>query len=86
VLFGSVPPGKKEYRSNLTQMYFPSLDPRSGKLLEMALVPMQIRRFQTIHTSPSDSQWIMDTLNREGKRFGTTVESVKRGEYKLVWN
>jgi poly-gamma-glutamate synthesis protein (capsule biosynthesis protein) len=78
--------GREAYRSHLTLMYFPSLDPRSGKLLQLILVPMRIKRLQTIRTSPSETQWIMNTLNREGKRFGTRVQTTASGDFSLVWD
>ncbi len=77
--------GHEQYRSHLTLMYFPSFDPLSGKLLQMRMMPMQIKRFQTIHTSKSDSRWLMDVLNREGELFGTGVKLNKDGSFRLTW-
>jgi poly-gamma-glutamate capsule biosynthesis protein CapA/YwtB (metallophosphatase superfamily) len=46
---------------------------------------MQIKRFQTIRTSPRDSQWILNRLNREGRRFGTRVAADPDGIFHLIW-
>jgi poly-gamma-glutamate synthesis protein (capsule biosynthesis protein) len=78
--------GREEYRSHLTLMYFPGFTPQSGHLMQLTLVPMKIKRFQSIHASPSDRQWIMNTLNREGKQLGTRVESTTTNDLKVVWN
>ena len=77
--------GYEQFRDDLTLMYFPSFDPSSGKLVRMKMMPMQIKRFQTIHTTPEDSQWLVDILNREGKRFGTRVEQREDGSLELLW-
>jgi poly-gamma-glutamate synthesis protein (capsule biosynthesis protein) len=77
--------GYEQYRDDLTLMYFPSFDPTSGRLEQLRLVPMQIKRFQTIRPSSDDWQWLIKMLNREGKQFGTRVESAKDGSLWLRW-
>lgn len=77
--------GYEQYRDDLTLMYFPSFDPLSGRLVEMSMMPMQIKRFQTIRTEPSDSGWLIKTLNTEGEQFGTKVRLHKDGFLKLIW-
>jgi poly-gamma-glutamate synthesis protein (capsule biosynthesis protein) len=77
--------GHEQYRSHLTLMYFPKVDPLSGKLLQMRMIPMQIKRFQTVYATKSDSQWLMDVLNREGGKLGTGVKLHKDGSLGLIW-
>lgn len=77
--------GYEHYRSELTLMYFPCFDPRSGKLTELRMIPMQIKRFQTIITTESDTQWLMNLLNREGRKLGTKVELHADGFLVLAW-
>ena len=78
--------GHEQYRNDLVLMYFPSFNPLTGRLVKMSMIPMQVKRFQTIHTTPSDNQWIIKTLNREGKQFGTEVRLQKDGSFKLIWD
>lgn len=52
----------------------------------MRLIPMQIRRFQTIHARPDDSQWLMRVLNREGEQFGTRLLLARDGSLALKWD
>lgn len=78
--------GHEQYRSHLTLMYFPNFDPLSGKLLQMRMIPMQIKRFQTVYATKSDSQWLMDVLNREGRGLGTGVTLHKDGSFRLIWD
>jgi poly-gamma-glutamate synthesis protein (capsule biosynthesis protein) len=78
--------GHEQYRSHLTLMFFPNFDPLSGKLLQMRMIPMQIKRFQTVYATKSDSQWLMDVLNREGRGLGTGVKLQKDGSFRLIWD
>ena len=61
------------YRDDLSLMYFPTLDPRNGRLLKLRMVPLQIRRFRLRHTDAADTAWLTATLNREGRALGTRV-------------
>lgn len=63
--------GYEQYRDDLTLMYFPVIDPSDGTLTSMKMVPMQIRNFRLNHVSASDARWLLQVLNREGKKPGT---------------
>ncbi len=78
--------GHEEYRGDLSLMYFPSFAPSTGRLVEMRLFPMQIRRFQTIHATPEDSKWLLQVLNREGKQLGTRLLPARDGSFVLEWD
>lgn len=65
--------GYEAYRDDLSLIYFPTLDPASGRLVELVIVPQQIRRFRLNRASDRDARWLQAMLNREGKRFGTEV-------------
>ncbi|NTU41521.1 MAG: CapA family protein, partial [Nitrospirales bacterium] len=64
--------GYEGFRADLTLMYFPTMDPVTGRLLRMEMVPLQIRRFSLRRTSEADSRWLTVLLDREGK--GTSAE------------
>ncbi|HEY0720244.1 MAG TPA: CapA family protein [Gammaproteobacteria bacterium] len=76
--------GYEEFRDDLTLMYFPTLDPRDGRLLELRLVPMQIRHFRLQRANASDTAWLAATLNREGEALGTGVVA-SDGDLLLQW-
>lgn len=65
--------GYEDFRDDLVMMYFPSLDLRTGTLVELRMVPLQIRRFRLITPSPSDRAWLLDRIDRECRRFGHRV-------------
>jgi poly-gamma-glutamate synthesis protein (capsule biosynthesis protein) len=77
--------GHEQYRDDLTLMYFPDIDPSSGKLLSMKMVPMQIRNFSLQHIEENDAQWLLSTLNREVTMSGTRIELNEDGSFSLHW-
>ena len=64
-------------------MYFVTVDPSSGILLGLKMVPTQERRFKVNRVSGPDALWLRDLLNREGKRFETQVELDEEGALTL---
>ena len=67
--------GHESYRGDLALMYFAGIDPATNILADLCMVPMQIRRFRLNRASGNDTLWLKDILNREGKKFGTWIES-----------
>ena len=65
--------GYEKYRDDLALMYFADIDPGSGKLVQLQLVPMQIKGFSLRRASKNDSLWLQETLNREGRSMGTRL-------------
>src|SRR3990167_1702218 len=78
--------GYKDFRDDLTLMYFVSIDPSNGKLVRLQMTPMQIKQFKVNRTSGADSLWLRDTLNREGREFGTKVKLNKDNILMLQWD
>lgn len=76
--------GREEYRSDLRLLYFPKLD-ASGKLLNLEMTPLKTRRFQLRHTDKNETRWLADTLDRECKKFGGSVEVSPDGRLTLLW-
>jgi poly-gamma-glutamate synthesis protein (capsule biosynthesis protein) len=78
--------GHEEFRDDLALMYFLRIDVPSGALVGLELVPLQIRRFRLTRASRTDAEWLRDTLNREGARFGTRVELADDNALRLRWD
>ena len=78
--------GQEQFRADLTLMYFPAFAAASGRLVRLNLVPMQIKRFQTVRPGPDDCQWLAGVLNREGQQFGTRVEPAGEQILSLQWD
>jgi poly-gamma-glutamate synthesis protein (capsule biosynthesis protein) len=65
--------GYEEFRDDLVLMYFPVVHAADGTLADLDMVPLQIRNMRLHYASPGDASWLADTLNREGRRFGTHI-------------
>jgi poly-gamma-glutamate capsule biosynthesis protein CapA/YwtB (metallophosphatase superfamily) len=77
-------PGHEEFRDDLTLMYFPIVDPETGRLSELRLTPMRIHHFKTNRASAEEAAWLRDTINREARRFDVRVELRDDGRLALV--
>jgi poly-gamma-glutamate capsule biosynthesis protein CapA/YwtB (metallophosphatase superfamily) len=77
--------GREDYRPDLSLLYFVTIDPATGKLLRMAMIPMQVRRFRLGRAKASDARWLADMLGREGKDFGTAVKLTPEQQLLLRW-
>ena len=66
--------GYEVFRSDLTLMYLPAIDPRRGQLVEALLVPMRVARFRLNRGVEADAKWLCDLLNRLGAPLGTRGE------------
>jgi poly-gamma-glutamate capsule biosynthesis protein CapA/YwtB (metallophosphatase superfamily) len=77
--------GHEAYRGDLSLMYFLDVDPASGRLLRLWMIPMQIRRFRLNHASAEDARWLREVLEREGRRLGSGVQARADGSLELCW-
>jgi poly-gamma-glutamate capsule biosynthesis protein CapA/YwtB (metallophosphatase superfamily) len=75
--------GYEKYRDDLRLLYFASLEPDTGRLVELRMVPMQARRMRLCHASKADAELLRDILNRVSRRFGSQVELAGDGMLRL---
>jgi poly-gamma-glutamate capsule biosynthesis protein CapA/YwtB (metallophosphatase superfamily) len=66
-------------------MYFVRMNPSTGRLAALRMIPTQMRKFSVNRSFREDTEWLMNTLNREGKSFGTRVELDKDDTLILHW-
>lgn len=78
--------GQEEYRGDLALMYFPTFDPATGRLLRFSMTPTQIRHFRVNRAPDEGERWLFETLNREGRQFGTWAERAENHTFRLRWN
>lgn len=72
--------GFEQFHGDLALMYFPSFD--AGRLVRLTMTATQTRHFR-VNAAPEDGvRWLLETLNREGRQFGTRV--ARLGEQELV--
>ncbi|MBC5774632.1 CapA family protein [Pontibacter sp. KCTC 32443] len=77
--------GHEQYRDDLSLMYFPKIDPASGELISLLMVPMQIKNFRLNYTSPEDAAWLANVLNKESIKWGTEIVLCHNNLF-LKWN
>ncbi|MEJ2453162.1 MAG: CapA family protein [Candidatus Thiodiazotropha sp.] len=77
--------GHESFRSELSIMYFPTMDTTTGRLLSFELAPTLIRNFRLNHPSESDIQWLAECMDRECRRLGTRIEFTDWNNLVLFW-
>jgi len=65
--------GYDEYRDDLGLLYCADVEPESGALAALEIVPLHIRKFQLVQPSSQDMSWVQQTLDGESRRCGTRV-------------
>jgi poly-gamma-glutamate synthesis protein (capsule biosynthesis protein) len=78
--------GYEEFRADLSLMYFVTIDPATGKLSQLQMIPTQIKRFRVNRASTDDTLWLKNILNREGARFGTQVMLDRNNVFSMRWD
>lgn len=66
--------GYEHYRDDLRLLYLVDLDPASGALRELRMVPLRSRRMRLETASASDRRHLCDVLTETGREFGSVVE------------
>lgn len=77
--------GYEAYRGGVGALYFPELDPDTGRLLRLELVATRVERFRVGRAGAADVQWLGTTLDRECRRFGTCTEPGAGSRIEVKW-
>ena len=72
-------PAKLPVRRYAFDRFVVDLDSRSGELVSVRLVPMQMRRFRLQRVSNADAKWLCHLLDELGTAFGTGATLEKDG-------
>ncbi|MFE0544334.1 CapA family protein [Streptomyces sp. NPDC058891] len=75
--------GHEGYRDDLRLLYLVSVEPDSGRLTGVRMVPLQARRMRLEHATPEDTRWLCDVLDRHGRQFGSRVDAGPDGTLTL---
>jgi poly-gamma-glutamate capsule biosynthesis protein CapA/YwtB (metallophosphatase superfamily) len=78
--------GRESFRPDLTLMYFPTFDGTTGRLSRFTLVPMRIEHFRLNRAREEDARWFEETLNHEGRDFGTRLDRQRDNTFLLRWS
>jgi len=77
--------GHENYRADLSLLYFASIDPATGRLVQLQMTPMQIRNLKINRANAIDAIWLKQMLNREGRELGTRVKLNPDNSLVLEW-
>jgi poly-gamma-glutamate synthesis protein (capsule biosynthesis protein) len=61
----------RQWRGDLGALYFVTLSPSDASLVQLRMVPTQMKKMQLTHPSTADVDWLRDTLNRISRPFGS---------------
>lgn len=75
-----------DFRDDLGLMYFVSMDLLIGELVCLRMTPTRIKCFRANRASRAEAFWLRDTLNREGKNFGTRVDLNEDNTLTIQWD
>jgi len=78
--------GYEHYRDDLVLMYIPTIDPETGRLAALRLVPMRIRKMKLNRAAPSDTEWLQRRMSETSAEFGCGVDLLDDGSLALRWN
>lgn len=77
--------GHAQYRPRLGLMYFPRMDPGTGRLLELAMIPTRVEGLRIRYANGDEARWLAGLLSREGRPFGTAVDRDEDNILRLRW-
>jgi len=66
--------GFEAYRNDLRLFYFALIEPDSGKLATLQMMPLRARRMRLERACHQDAEWLRSTLQHISGRFDTRVE------------
>jgi poly-gamma-glutamate synthesis protein (capsule biosynthesis protein) len=76
----------EQYRADLVLLYFATLDPATGDLIQLRMTPMQIRKMRLNRAAPHDATWLAARLGDIGLPFRTWAEMTDDGDLLLRWS
>jgi poly-gamma-glutamate synthesis protein (capsule biosynthesis protein) len=75
--------GYERYRDDLRLLYLVSVEPGTGELAGVRMVPLQARRMRLCHASREDTVWLCDLLDAISQDFGCRVGRAPDGTLAL---
>jgi poly-gamma-glutamate capsule biosynthesis protein CapA/YwtB (metallophosphatase superfamily) len=66
--------GYEQFRDDLRLLYFVSVQPQTGKLANLQMVPMQARQMRLRHASREHTAWLQAVLEGVSRGFGARID------------
>lgn len=77
--------GYEQYRDDLVLMYFPTIDPQTGRLVALRLVPQRLQKLKLNRASASEAEWLRDRANEYSAAFGSNVTLLPDNSLSVRW-
>jgi poly-gamma-glutamate synthesis protein (capsule biosynthesis protein) len=77
--------GNKQFRGELSMMYFVQVEPATGQLIALKIKPTRMKNLRVQRANRTESLWLKEMLNREGERLGTWVDMEENATLDLRW-
>jgi poly-gamma-glutamate synthesis protein (capsule biosynthesis protein) len=77
--------GHEEFRASLGGLYLPSIQPATGKLVDLTIIPTRMKNFQLVRPSDEDARWLAAALDSAGAPFRTSTAADAFGNLRLSW-
>jgi poly-gamma-glutamate synthesis protein (capsule biosynthesis protein) len=77
--------GHEEHRGDLALAYLPAVDPETGELQALDLVPFVSRHFRLERAPNEDAHWLADRLTSVSQPLGTRARPTRDGRLRLRW-
>ncbi|ARP69444.1 hypothetical protein LK07_06300 [Streptomyces pluripotens] len=71
--------GYERYRDDLRLLYLASVEPTTGRLTGLRMVPLRARRMRLERAPAEDTAWLRESLARCSRDFGTRIEHGDEG-------
>lgn len=81
---GIAPP--EPLRSDVSCLYFATLDRQRGLLRRLEIVPMQLFRMRLVHADRAARAWVHKLFNQGGRDLGTELMPDPHGGWALHWS
>lgn len=75
--------GYEEFRDDLRLMYLAWLEPGTGRLARLRMVPLRVWRLRLRHAPPEDAAWLRDVLDGISRGFGVRIAADRDGALTL---
>jgi poly-gamma-glutamate capsule biosynthesis protein CapA/YwtB (metallophosphatase superfamily) len=76
---------QERFDASAVCLYFAQLTPGSGDLLQLEIVPMQLRRLRLVHADPVARRSLKSLLETENRYFKTRLQTQSDGSWLLQW-
>jgi poly-gamma-glutamate capsule biosynthesis protein CapA/YwtB (metallophosphatase superfamily) len=77
--------GYEQYRGDLVLMYFPALEPVTGRLRALRMVPMRVQKMKLNRASPAEVRWLQERVSHASADFGSDIDLLADGSLALRW-